>query len=541
MLLRFSPSKTKFRSRGLRLPRVHAGKSFSFMQSAAERFFRLFEGAAGTHGQTAVLDRTRHGKTQANYQIVHEPLTVERIQRHLAGQLGVGSIPIDETSRCGFGALDIDDYALDLTALLSKVKKFNLPLILCRSKSGGAHLFLFLSERVAAAEVRDRLAEFAALLGWGNCEIFPKQEEVRADRGDVGNFINLPYQNAKHTTRYALAEDGDSLPLEEFLSLAENLRISASELAAIQLGSVEDLLPDGPPCCQQLTEFGIPEGGRNNTILNIGIYFKQASPSDWKGLLEKHNQDYCTPPLPAREIVTIQEQLGKKEYYYTCKQEPLHSHCNKSLCRSRKFGVGDANSHVSVGGLTVVESEPPVWFVDVDGARLELSTKQLQMQVEFQRACMEQMYKMPAKMKEADWRDLIDTLLEAATRISVPEELTQKGLFAELVEVFCTSRLAAHSPEELLTGKPWTEEGHTYFKLSSLQEFLKRNNFTLYTRGQITERLKEMNGGVVADRTYRFKDTQDQWKSVRVWFVPEMNRGEVDLPEVTFTPEDPPF
>jgi hypothetical protein len=28
---------------------------------------------------------------------------------------------------------------------------------------------------------------------------------------------------------------------------------------------------------------------------------------------------------------------------------------------------------------------------------------------------------------------------------------------------------------------------------------------------------------------------------VRVWCVPEMHRGEVDLPDVTFEPEDPPF
>jgi hypothetical protein len=277
------------------------------------------------------------------------------------------------------------------------------------------------------------------------------------------------------------------------------------------------------------------------TLLNVGVYYKQAAPNDWKELLEKHNQDYCNPPLPAREVVLVQEQLEKKEYFYTCKQEPVHGHCNKALCRGRKFGVGNANSHVPVGGLTVVESEPPVWFVDVDGARLELSTKQLQMQVEFQRACMEQMYTMPARMKESDWRDLVDGLLSDATRIPVPEELTQKGLFTELLENFCTSRIQAHSPEELLTGKPWTDEGLTYFKLSSLQDYLKRNNFTQYTRGQITERLKEMNSGTDSDKTYRFRDNNDNWKSVRVWCVPEMHRGEVDLPEVTFEPEDPPF
>jgi|TARA_R110002020_G_scaffold524_1_gene2608 hypothetical protein len=511
------------------------------MSELAEKFLSLFSGCEGAHGQTNVLGRARHGKQQAKYEIVREPLTVELVQDHLDGKLGVGSIPIDETNNCLFGALDIDDYNLDLPVLLAKIKRFKLPLVLCRSKSGGAHLFLFLSEKVAASEVRDRLAEFASVLGWGNCEIFPKQEEVIVERGDVGNFINLPYQNAKYTTRYALKEDGGSLTLDSFLDLAASMQISAKGLANVKISSDKAVLPDGPPCLQQLTEFGTPEGGRNMTLLNVGVYYKQAAPNDWKELLEKHNQDYCSPPLPAREVVIVQEQLEKKEYFYTCKSEPLHGHCNKSLCRSRKFGVGDANSHVPVGGLTVVESEPPVWFIDVDGARLELSTKQLQMQVEFQRACMEQMYKMPAKMKEADWRDLVDRLLSDATRISVPEELTQKGLFVELVENFCTSRIQAHTPEELLTGKPWTEEGVTYFKLSSLQDFLKRNGFTQYTRGQITERLKEMNSGGTADKTYRFRDNDDNWKSVRVWFVPEMNRGEVDFPEVTFKPEEPPF
>jgi hypothetical protein len=177
----------------------------------------------------------------------------------------------------------------------------------------------------------------------------------------------------------------------------------------------------------------------------------------------------------------------------------------------------------------------------VDGHRLELSTKQLQMQVDFQRACMEQMYKMPARLKESDWREMVDTLLNTATRISVPEELTTKGQFQELLEMFCTARLQARSPEELMTGKPWTEDNYTHFKLSSLQEFLKRHNFTTYTRGQITERLKEMNSGGEADKQYRFKDNKNKWQTVRVWFIPEIKKGDVEFPKVTIDDEEPPF
>jgi|TARA_R110000787_G_C13438926_1_gene446237 hypothetical protein len=511
------------------------------MENPSVRFLHLFEGYSKAHGQTAVQTNARRGKTQADYKIVREPLTVDDVQGHLDGTIGVGSIPIDETSRCSFGALDIDDYTCDLPALLAKVKRFKLPLIVCRSKSGGAHLFLFLTEKVPAVEIRDKLAEFSALLGWGNCEIFPKQESVRADRGDIGNFINLPYQNSAYTTRYALADDGDALSLEQFLDLAEGNSISGDDLDAISLGAEDAILPDGPPCCQQLTRFGIPEGGRNSTLLNIGIYYKKSSPEEWKTLLESHNQRHCTPPLPAAEVVQIEEQLQKKEYFYTCKQEPLRSHCNKTLCRQRRFGIGSGDAHPVVGGLTVVQSEPPVWFVNVDGSRIELSTKQLQMQVEFQRACMEQLYKMPAKMKEADWRDLIHSIMVEATRIEVPDELTQKGLFVELLESFCTSRIAAHSAEELFTGKPWTEKGLTYFKLGALQDFLKRNNFLQYTRGQITERLKEINTMCPANQIFSVKDNADNWRRVRVWCVPEMSRMEVEIPEKKYTGDEPPF
>ena len=510
------------------------------MGTQEQRFFDLFEGHTGAHGQTSLLKTQRRGKQEARYVIVREPLTVELVREHFDGKRGVGSIPIDQANMCSFGAIDIDDYDLDLAALYSKVARLKLPLITCRSKSGGAHLFLFMSEKIAASEMRDKLAEFAAALGWGTCEIFPKQEILLADRGDIGSFINLPYFG-EYPTRYALSKDNGSLSLDEFLSEAESARISSEDLSSISIGGEQTIIPHGPPCLQQITELGVPEGGRNNTLLNVGVYYRLADPENWKHLLEKHNQEYCSPSLPAKEVVAIQDQLEKKDYYYTCKQEPLHSHCNKALCKTRKYGIGNSETAPTLSGLTVVESEPPVWFLAVDGTRLELSTKQLQMQVEFQRACMEQMYKMPAKMKDADWRDIIDAMLSGATRIAVPEELTQKGQFLELLEQFCAGRFQAHSPEELITGKPWTEDGITYFKLGALQEFLKRSNFLIYTRGQITERLKELNNGKVSDTRYSFMDDQNKQITLRVWFVPEMRRGDVELPEVTFEPEDVPF
>ena len=107
------------------------------------------------------------------------------------------------------------------------------------------------------------------------------------------------------------------------------------------------------------------------------------------------------------------------------------------------------------------------------------------------------------------------------------------------METFCTSRIRATSEEELLTGKPWTADGYTYFKLGALQEFLKRKGFTNYSRGQITERLKELNNGAESDKQYRLKDNKGKWRTVRVWFVPEMEELDVDLKKPSFSEEVP--
>ncbi len=58
----------------------------------------------------------------------------------------------------------------------------------CRSKSGGAHLFLFTKQSVPAVTMRNKLYEIAAYLGYAEWEIFPKKTEIKASRGKNGNF-----------------------------------------------------------------------------------------------------------------------------------------------------------------------------------------------------------------------------------------------------------------------------------------------------------------------------------------------------------------
>ena len=69
--------------------------------------------------------------------------------------------------------------------------------------------------------VREYLTEMSVALGFSGCEIFPKQDTILAERGDVGNFINMPYFGGDVTTRYALDEKGEAMDMAQFFAAVD--------------------------------------------------------------------------------------------------------------------------------------------------------------------------------------------------------------------------------------------------------------------------------------------------------------------------------
>ena len=135
---------------------------------------------------------------------------------------------------------------------------------------------------------------------------------------------------------------------------------------------------------------------------------------------------------------------------------------------------------------------------------------------------------------------MMNLALQDCMKIEVPPELTNKGQFNDLLESFCTGRVQAQTPEELILNKPYTEDGVVFFKLDALMDYMKAKNFTQYTRGQVQERLKELNNGNSSSVTKSFRDKAGKSKAVRVWSVPEF-QAEVDLPRVDIAGEEVPF
>jgi|TARA_R110001583_G_scaffold18147_1_gene72626 hypothetical protein len=494
------------------------------MEKIAEQFSQLFKGSERAHGYFEIKKDRNDGKKQGKaVTIKTSGPTVQFWQKHLQGEYGLGVIPINDDNQCHWGCIDVDVYPLDIAELVDKIEEQKLPLVVCRSKSGGAHILLFVAEPVEAGEMQDKLREIAAGLGFGGLEIFPKQRQVLADRGDIGSWLNMPYFGGEDSTRYGFSAKGESLTIEQFLAFAVERQLpTAEDLYNIEISAIVDDLEFGPPCLKILLKQGFPEGTRNNGLFNVAVYLQKAHPEAWEDKLEDYNRKYFKPPLPANEVSAIIQQHKKKDYNYKCGDEPIKSYCNSTKCRTCKFGVGAGHDAPLFSSLAKLNTDPPLWFMSVNDKRLELSTEQLQNQIRFQRVCMETLNIMPPKMKEQTWQGLVQQLLENGLEIiDVSEDASIQGQFNELLESFCTDIAQASTREEMLLGKPWTNENKTHFRIRDLMDYLQRHRFMDMKTNQVAAKLKDMGAEHIFFNI--------RGRGVNAWSIPAFISEDVDI------------
>jgi len=497
------------------------------------KFKAIFTGLDIAYGTYRIEKEKDSGKQAGKAVVVRKPPTDDLWEAHLNGvEPSLGIIPIRADNSCIWGCVDIDQYPLDHAGLVAKVKRLNLPLVVCRSKSGGAHVFLFTAEPIPAAEMQRYLKTCSGLLGESGREIFPKQSEIFVERGDTGNFLNLPYFGGDATLRYGIKEDGTAATLEEFYELyqanVQTLPLSHPEEAK----EAENPAKDGPPCLQALCSQGFPEGTRNNGLFNIGIYLKKAEPAKWEDKLMEYNMKYFGPPLPLQELQIVTKQLHKKEYRYKCKDAPLNSFCNSGLCRTRRYGVGaDGPDAPQISNLSKYNSEPPLWFLDVNAKRIELDTEHLFNQSQFQRSCVEKLNTLPPTLRKQDWESLLNALLREMTELEqiqeAPDDTSVTGRFNDLLEEFTTHMQQAMDRDEILMGRPWTseEEGRVYFRIKDLEAHMKRNGFLGLSAPRMAQRMRDIGGEPVS--------LYLKGRSTRAWRIPRF-----DLQNAPFeTPE----
>jgi hypothetical protein len=233
----------------------------------------------------------------------------------------------------------------------------------------------------------------------------------------------------------------------------------------------------------------------------IGIYLKRAYPNDWKERLDQDNQTHLRPPLPADEINSVIRSLDKKDYEYTCKEQPMAAHCNSVVCRGRKFGVGTGGEYPVIEALSKLNTDPPLWFVDIPGAHIAMTTEELTNYRKFHTLCVARADPPVAfkLIRDDVWMGILNDALQKVDIIEAGPDVGISAIFHEMIEEFLTNRTRGERREDLLRGAPWEDEeqGRHYFRLQDLMKFLGRQGSKM-SRSEVTTRIREnFDGGTM--------------------------------------------
>ena len=521
------------------------------MEDRVKKFKNIFYGLDRAYGQFKSDGGMENGKASGKAFILKQPVTDQLWIDHIEGKdPSLGIIPIRDDSTCIWGCIDVDTYPLDYGVIVSKIRNLKLPLVMCRSKSGGAHIFLFTKEPVPAKLIRDNLIEWAGELGYANCEVFPKQIEIKADRGDTGNFLNLPYHGGDDSMRHGFTDDGGGATLDEFFSLYDTYCTTEKDLRKFKIERNKDLayLDDGPPCLATLMGQGIPEGGRDNTLYQYAVYAKKKWPDDWQNKIDEFNHKYMERPLGSQQVQKTIRQHEKKDYQYKCKDQPMCGVCSSIQCRTRPYGIGDDIDY-KVSDLTKFQSDKSIWFLNIDGERMRVSTEELYNQHKFRLACMDQVHALPNLMPQQMWTRKIQALMKEVEVIKLPYEISKTGKFESLLEKFLEDQGEAENIDEIRIGKALFEEKEyiektdngkadkvkkmtAFFKMDSLEKFLEKNRFKDFTTQEMTAHIRDKLGGGDTRRKVLNKTTY-------MWYVPWQKKVDTELARPNMDEETP--
>jgi len=488
------------------------------MDSAEELFARLFEGNSRGHG---VHKKDPKGKW-SNWSVKGAPTKREMFD-HLGGTQGVGVVPIRADNTCVFGCIDYDIHhrtkvEVSTFEVAETVKAHDVPAIVTRSKSGGAHLWFFFSDPVPAVDVRRLLARYVDELEFGSdAEVFPKQSYLRADQ--TGNTINLPYYDVDETERYA-AVGNDKLSLKGFVTAAVQSALSHDKVRTLMGGEHAD----APPCLQHIINKGTSQGNRNEAAYNLTIYMRKKNPVGYKDDVMDLNHVVFDRPLPIRELKRTISSASRQDYRYRCDQSPCRDFCDKNVCLSRKFGIAPEEiiSDTDIYTKLIKHTTDPVqWQLVIDDKAILINTHILMDHRRLMEAVADATTKVIPALKPGEWLRKLSYLMEHAEVREAPADATAGGqLVGKLSEFIRRVRVpegdvdAEEAREALLRGQPVAEETQggdvvVHFRGKDFLEFLKRTRHS-DTRGA-TVWMELRRYGVCTGRVRAGKATVAVW------------------------------
>lgn len=435
----------------------------------------------------------------------------EHWDKHLKGVMGCGSYPVQDDDSCQWGGIDFDNHGSDEDLPLRDVESFvrerGLPLVLCRSKSGGIHAYLFLDTPQPAAKIqamlnrwRDQIKPVIPGLT-AEPEVFPKQARLVVGKDGVraiGNYMNMPYFEAEKTMRYCVHE-GKKLGLIEFLDLAERYKVNGPQLRQATFGDH----PEAPPCVQRMMLNGVAQGHRNEALYNTVIYLRRMDPDGYENRAHECNLTMFAKPLPRSEAMRTIGSASKPEMGYRCNQEPIKTLCDRDACLKRKFGItaADAERLATVESIPVFTdlvkylSEPVRWELSCDGVRItNVSTPQLLDWRAVREIIADRLTKIVPMIKNQEWERILQPLMKEARIIEAPDDASVSGVIRARLREFAARTDLTNRGEDkedrkaLLRGLPVVQKYE-----GERMVFFRGEDFINYLKRTKSEELKGVN------------------------------------------------
>lgn len=467
---------------------------------ALQKFMSLFAGSS-LYFITCNVKRPKEKQNVTQ----HRAYTADDFRAHLEGKMGVGTAPLMTDHSCVFAAIDIDvrDGAeeVDFKSIAARLREAGSPLVMCRTRSGGCHLYLFLRKAAPAKLVRALIAEWAARLQIeGTDYLIPTADYQLNEEGGkpfVSRSVNLPYYDAYDTMRYAFAADGETiLTFDEFLAHAEQKAVDP----ALVMTMPDDPHGQAPPCVQRLMKEGIAPGMRNESLTQIAIYLRRVDTKDVLPRLSAINAQILDDPLGTDEIKKIARSAGRRDYKYRCRSEPCKSLCDSATCLKREYGIkpaeGDENAAAdaleelpNIDDIAKVQETEAggIYRVRINGHSFHAPISRLLSVRDSQALFLEHIgVILPGSLKHGTWYNYITPQIRnARIDIQAPEDTEAGGLRAH-IDDFIAGRLKTYEEgtdimqhRARLDTAPIQEEKEVLFRLSTFERYCRDKRIAL--------------------------------------------------------------
>jgi hypothetical protein len=235
------------------------------------RFYDLFQGRENCYAVQ---------QPDGSYMPVRRALTIDVIQRHLAGEITVAIYPLRSDGKIKLAALDFDDLALKAQVLFIRnwLKRFLIPSFIEFSGQKGYHLWLFFEDWIEAKVVRAVLAKAVEkMVEQIGCfkpvEIFPKQDAAEK----FGSLIKLPLGKHQKSQKFSYFCDDDFNACEPRLELISLEQFMECYQEEVEEQEKREQPQGGAPCVAKILATSFKEHeGRDVVAFRLACHFYKA-------------------------------------------------------------------------------------------------------------------------------------------------------------------------------------------------------------------------------------------------------------------------